>query len=115
MFLPRKETNSFKLLQILHENGDLNMDQLLHYLSLVGSARKDRAIDSLNTLLKKKLVGLRNDKYYLRDETIAVLDDVLEMQNKFVMKDLVSSPYHNAFTPEMRGYDAKLFANKRGY
>jgi len=113
VFLPRKETNSFKLLQILHENGDLNIDQLLHYLALVGSPRKDRAIDSLNTLLKKKLVGLRHDKYYLRDETIAVLDDVMEMQDKFVMKNIVSAPYHNAFTPELKNYN--LFANKRGY
>lgn len=115
MYLPRKDTNSYKLLQILHEHGELTLPELLHYLALVGSPRKDRATDSLNTLLKKKLVGLRQDKYYLRDEIIAVLDDVMEMQSKFVPKNVVQPPFFNAFTPEMKGYDAKLFANKRGY
>ena len=112
-YLPRKDTNSFKMLQILHENGGLGIDELLYQLALVGSPRKDQAINSLNTLLNKKLVELRHHKYYLRDEIIAILDDVLETQSKYRPSNIVGSPYHNAFTPELKNYN--LFANKRGY
>jgi hypothetical protein len=56
---------------------------------------------------------LRHDKYYLLDETIALLDDAFEMEEKYSKGDVVSSPYHNAFTPEMKNYN--LFVNKRGY
>jgi hypothetical protein len=113
LFLPRKDTNGYKILQILHKNGDLGIDELLRYLSLVSVCRRSWAMESLTSLLKKNLVRLRHDKYYLLDETIAMLDDDLEIQEKYQQKNIVSPPYHNAFTPEMKHYN--LFAHKRGY
>jgi hypothetical protein len=113
VFLPRKDTNGYKILQILYKNGDSNVDELLKHLSLVSVCRRSWAMESLTSLLKKNLVRLRHDKYYLLDETIALLDDAFEMQEKYGKGDVVSSPYHNAFTPEMKNYN--LFANKRGY
>lgn len=112
-YLPRKDTNGYKILQILHKNGDLTVDELLRHLALVSVCRRNWAMESLTSLLKKNLVRLRHDKYYLLDETIAVLDDDLEMQQKYRQTNVVSSPYHNAFTPEMKNYN--LLANKRGY
>jgi hypothetical protein len=113
VFLPRKDTNGYKILQILYKNGDSNVDELLQHLALVSVCRRSWAMESLTSLLKKNLVRLRDDKYYLLDETIALLDDDFEMQKKYRQTNVVASPYHNAFTPEMKNYN--LFANKRGY
>lgn len=113
IFLPRKDTNGYKILQILHKNGALGIDDLLRHLSLVSVCRRGWAMESIASLLKKNLVQLRHDKYYLLDETIALLDDVVEMEEKYRQKNIVSPPYHNAFTPELKNYN--LFANKRGY
>lgn len=111
--LPRKDTNGYKILQILHKNGALDIDELLKHLALVSVCRRNWAMESLTSLLKKNLVRLRHDKYYLLEETIALLDDVMEIQSKYQQKNIVSAPYHNVFTPELRNYN--LFANKRGY
>lgn len=111
--LPRKDTNGYKILQILHKKGAMGIDDLLRHLSLVSVCRRGWAMESLTSLLKKNLVRMRHDKYYLLDETIAALDDVMEMEEKYQQKNIVSPPYHNAFTPELKNYN--LFANKRGY
>ncbi len=111
--LPRKDTNGYKMLQILHKNGALGFDDLLRHLSRVSVCRNYWAIESINSLLKKNLVELRHDKYYLLDETIALLDDASEMEDKYQQTNIVSSPYHNIFTPELKNYN--LFSNKRGY
>jgi len=111
--LPRKDTNGYRILQILYKNGDLNVEELLRYLALQSTCRRSWAMESLTSLLKKNLVRLRHDKYYLLDETIALLDDDFEMKEKYRQTNVVASPYHNAFTPEMKNYN--LFANKRGY
>jgi signal transduction histidine kinase len=113
MNLPRKDTNGYKILQILHKNGALNIDELLKHLALVSVCRRSWAMESLTSLLKKNLVRMRHDKYYLFEETIALLNDVMEIQSKYERKNIVSAPYHNVFTPELRNYN--LFANKRGY
>jgi hypothetical protein len=113
LFLPRKDTNGYKILQILHKNGALDIDDVLRHLSLVSVCRRSWAMESLTSLLKKNLVRLRHDKYYLLDETIALMDDELEIQEKYRQQNIVSAPYHNAFTPELKNYN--LFANKRGY
>lgn len=113
MNLPRKDTNGYKILQILHENGALGIDELLHHLALVSVCRRNWAMESITSLLKKNLVRMRHDKYYLLDETIALLDDAFEMEEKYRPKNIVSPPYHNVFTLELKNYN--LFANKRGY
>jgi len=113
LFLPRKDTNGYKMLQILHKNGALGFDDLLRHLSRVSVCRNYWAIESIKSLLKKNLVEFRHDKYYLFAETIALLDDASEMEEKYQQKNIVSSPYHNIFTAELKNYN--LFSNKRGY
>lgn len=113
MNLPRKDTNAYRILRILYKNGALSFEDLLKHLALVSVCRRNWATESITSLLKKNLVRLRHDKYYLLDETIALLDDHHEIDQKYRQGDVVSSPYHNVFTPELKNYN--LFLNKRGY
>lgn len=113
MNLPRKDTNAYRILRILYKNGSLNADDLLRQLAFVSMCRRSWVMESINSLLKKNLVRVRHDKYYLLDETIALLEDSMEMEEKYRQTNIVSPPYHNVFTPELKNYN--LFANKRGY
>jgi hypothetical protein len=58
---------------------------------------------------------MMGDKYKVTLDVAAHINAVLKMDSNYKPKEVVQPAYRNVFTPEMKGYEAKLFRNKRGY
>ena len=70
----------------------------------------------LNDAIGYQFVTFIDGKYEIVDEVAAYIEDVNEILTvKKSTKEIVQPAYRNIFTPEMKNYDSKLFANKRGY
>ncbi len=115
MAYARKGTITFAIMQHLAQSGASNMDQIVLGIRDFSVCRRSRVAEILGSLRKSQTVMASGDVFILSDEAISYVEDVLELAKEVNTADLVLRPYANAFTPEMKKYDSKMFQNKRGY
>lgn len=112
--LPKKDTASFKIMECLFRYGDMSLDQIIKKIGFVTSQPKRSVMATLiRHMVNRNYLIEYNENYALSSEMKAYVEDVYEISGMIKKENVVSSPYINIFTPEMKNYN--LFANKRGY
>lgn len=113
---PRSDTKVFAMLECFAEHGAMNLDEAI---DLVGNISWKSTRSGMKRILddavKQGYLIVRNDKYQISESVADYVFDVMEFKSKKPKRDLVASPYRNIWTPEMKGYTASLYRNKRGY
>lgn len=115
MTLPKKDTNAHKIAKIIYQNGDLTFEQIYQKALLISSARRQRVKEALENMIKYNYILEIKGIYKLTDTLVAHLEDLEEFEASKKSVNVVESAYRNIFTPELKNYEQRLFANKRNY
>lgn len=102
------------MMAALFEHGTQTLDQII---SVIG--KTDRGAKGNTEMMKRAIasgyITKDGDKFRLADEAEAQIADVIETMRPKNEQILVPSRSHNIFSSELRNYESKLFAGKRGY
>jgi hypothetical protein len=106
----------FTLLECIYELGGATYSDVIAEIGNIshrGSAAEMNKF--FNNALDNGYLYMVGDKYKVLPDVAAHIDSVLKMEGNYKAKDVVQPAYKNVFTPELKGYESKLFRNKRGY
>jgi hypothetical protein len=114
--MPRRSMKMFTLLECIYELGGATYNDVLNEIGNISSrGTPSEMYKFFNSALDAGYVYMVGDKYKVMPDVAAHIDSVLKMEGNYKPKNLVQPAYRNIFTPELKGYEAKLFRNKRGY
>jgi hypothetical protein len=113
---PRYDMNVFKVLECLYRHGEQTPEEVIEKIGYVTDRNNRSAMMNIfkQAVLQEYVIKEENC-YRLTPDLESYVEDVLEMKGVIPKKDVVKPAYKNFFTPEMKLYETKLFANKRGY
>ena len=114
--MPRRSMKMFTLLECIYELGGATYNDVLNEIGNISSRGTPSEMTKFfNSALDSGYVYMIGNKYKVLPDVAAHIDSVLKMEGNYKAKDVVQPAYRNVFTPEMKGYETKLFKNKRGY
>lgn len=115
MQFPRAKTATRTVLLSIVERGAMTIDELMEIGQIPETRQRNRLQRVLASLSNAGCVLQSGGKFRATEEAISYAEDLLEMQEKKPKLDLVAPPYHRIDTPELKGYEKRLYQNKRGY
>lgn len=116
MQFPRRSTRVFSLMETLYEMNGATFEEVIAEVGYLSSRQTNHEMKKMfQALLDQGYAVKYNEKYKLTEDAFNYVVAVLKMEGTFKSKEVVQPAYKNVFTPEMKNYDSKLFANKRGY
>ena len=114
--MPRRSMKMFTLLECIYELGGATYADVLQEIGNISSrGTPSEMYKFFNSALDAGYLYMAGDRYKVTTDVAGHIDSVLKMEGNYKPKDVVLPAYRNIFTPEMKGYEAKLFRNKRGY
>lgn len=114
--MPRRSMKMFTLLECIYELGGATAQQVIEEIGNISSRNSTAEMNKFfSNALNNGYLYMVGDKYKVLPDVAAHIDSVLKMEGNYKPKDVVQPAYRNVFTPEMKGYETKLFRNKRGY
>lgn len=114
--MPRRSMKMFTLLECIYELGGATYAEVLAEIGNISSrGTPSDMYKFFNRALDAGYLYMMGDKYKVTSDTAAHINATLKMDSNYKQKEVVQPAYRNIFTPEMKGYEAKLFRNKRGY
>ena len=114
--MPRRSMKMFTLLECIYELGGATYKEVLDEIGNISSRGTPSEMNKFfNSALDAGYLYMMGDKYKVTLDVAAHINAVLKMDSNYKPKEVVQPAYRNVFTPEMKGYEAKLFRNKRGY
>jgi hypothetical protein len=114
--MPRRSMKMFTLLECIYELGGASYNDVLNEIGNISSRGTPSEMTKFfNSALDSGYVYMVGNKYKVLPDVAAHIDSVLKMEGNYKPKNLVQPAYRNIFTPELKGYETKLFRNKRGY
>jgi len=114
--MPRRTMKMFTLLECIYELGGATYKEVLDEIGNISSRGTPSEMNKFfNNALDAGYLYMMGDKYKVTLDVAAHINAVLKMDSNYKPKEVVQPAYRNVFTPEMKGYEAKLFRNKRGY
>jgi hypothetical protein len=114
--MPRRSMKMFTLLECIYELDGATYDEVIDHIGNISSrSNYSEMIKFFKSGMEAGYLIKREEKYKLTEEAYYHVEAVLKLEGLYKPKDLVQAPYRNIHTPEMKLYESKLFANKRGY
>jgi len=114
--MPRRSMKMFTLLECIYELGGATYADVIAEIGNISSRNSTAEMNKFFTnALDHGYLYMVGEKYKVTSDVAGHIDSVLKMEGNYKPKDVVQPAYRNVFTPEMKGYEAKLFRNKRGY
>ena len=114
--MPRRSMKMFTLLECIYELGGATYADVLQEIGNISSrGTPSEMYKFFNSALDAGYLYMAGDRYKVTPDVAGHIDSVLKMEGNYKPKNVVLPAYRNIFTPEMKGYEAKLFRNKRGY
>lgn len=115
MQFPRANTATRTVLLSIVERGAMTIEDLIKIGQTPETKQRNRLQRVLSSLLNAGCLFKSGEKFRATDDAIAYAEDLIEMQEKKPKLNLVAPPYHRIDTPELTGYEKRLYQNKRGY
>lgn len=114
--MPRRSMKMFTLLECIYELGGATYADVLQEIGNISSrGTPSEMFKFFNNAIDAGYLYMAGDKYKVMPEVADHINATLKMDSNYKPKEVVKPAYKNIFTPEMKGYEAKLFRNKRGY
>jgi len=114
--MPRRSMKMFTLLECIYELGGATYAEVLQEIGNISSRGTPSEMNKFfSSALDNGYVYMAGDRYKVTPDVAAHINATLKMDSNYKPKEVVQPAYRNIFTPEMKGYEAKLFRNKRGY
>ena len=114
--MPRRSMKMFTLLECIYELGGATYAEVLQEIGNISSRGTPSEMNKFfNSALNAGYIYIMGDKYKVTPDIASHINAVLRMEGNYKPKEVVQPAYRNIHTPEMKGYEAKLFRNKRGY
>jgi hypothetical protein len=114
--MPRRSMKMFTLLECIYELDGATYEEVIDHIGNISSRSSySEMIKFFRSGMDAGYLIKREEKYKLSEEAYYHVEAVLKLEGLYKPKDLVQAPYRNIHTPEMKLYESKLFANKRGY
>ena len=114
--MPRRSMKMFTLLECIYELGGATYADVIAEIGNISSRNSTAEMNKFfSNALNNGYLYMVGDKYKVLPDVAAHIDSVQKMEGNYKAKNVVQPAYKNVFTPEMKGYETKLFRNKRGY
>lgn len=114
--MPKRSMKMFTLLQCIYDLGGATSKEVMEEIGNLSSRGTQAEMNKFFVnALNNGYVYMVDDKYKVTHEVAEHINAVLKMDANYKPKDIVQPAYRNIHTPEMKGYETKLFRNKRGY
>lgn len=102
------------MMAALFEHGTQTLEQVISVIGKTARGNKGN-LEMMKRAVASGYITQNDDKYSLSFDAEAQVADVLETMRPKDTRNIVPSRVPNIFTSELRGYESKLFAGKRGY
>lgn len=116
MNIPRVGSKAFAVLECFVNQPVMEVEHAIKVVKHLcwRDARAD-ATRLLREAVAKNYLVLAFGKYRLNDAIKSAVIQQVESKREATKKTLVQPAYRNIWSPEMEGYTASLYRNKRGY